>query len=66
MLVDLLTPTRLSFALGLPTRRIERMARSGQLPAIEIDGEIRFRANDVAEFLDQLPTVGQERQPTAR
>ena len=66
MLVDLLTPTRLSFALGLSTRRIERMAKSGQLPAIEIDGEIRFRAGDVAELLEQLPLIGQESQPTAR
>jgi excisionase family DNA binding protein len=66
MLVELLTPTRLSFALGLPARRIERLARSGQLPAVEIDGQIRFRESDVADFINQLPAVGREPQPAAR
>jgi hypothetical protein len=67
MLVDnLLTPTSLSFALHLPTRRIERLARSGQIPAVEIDGEVRFRPSDITRFLDELPAVGSEQQPTAR
>lgn len=67
MIVDnLLTPTGLSFALGLSARRIERLARSGQLPAVEIDGQIRFRESDVVEFIDRLPAVGREHQPAAR
>jgi hypothetical protein len=59
MFVDLLTPQRLSFALGLPVRQVERMAQRGQLPAIVIDGEFRFREKDIISFIEQLPAAVQ-------
>lgn len=52
MILDqLLTPFDASRILAIRPSRVERLARTGTLPHIEIDGEIRFSEEDVAEFV---------------
>jgi hypothetical protein len=55
MLSDLFTPRRASFVLGIRPSRIEQLARTGELNAILVDGEIRITESDLAEFIRTRP-----------
>ena len=70
MLVDnlsnLLSPFDVGCILNFPSSKVVRMAKKGTLPRIEIEGELRFDAKDVAEFVRGRRIAGQESQPTAR
>ncbi len=57
MLADLLTPRRTAIVLGIRTKRVEKLVNSGQLPAVEVDGEIRITEADLAEFIRTRPRV---------
>jgi hypothetical protein len=51
----LLIPDQVANWLCLPTRRVERMARRGEIPCITLpDDSIVFDAEELAEWLESL------------
>lgn len=50
---DYLTIGQLAVYLGWSTRFIEGLVRGERLPGLEIDGQWRFRRNDVVDWLEQ-------------
>jgi hypothetical protein len=55
LLTELLPPARAATILGIRATRAERLARLGELPAIIIDGEIRFLESELAAFIERAP-----------
>ena len=51
--IFLLTAAEVSKALRVSVDTIYRLAREGQLPGVWIGRLVRFRPNQVAEFMDQ-------------
>jgi excisionase family DNA binding protein len=54
-LPNLLTPGDVAAWLALPVRRVERLARDGEIPAIRLPtGEYVFAADELTAWLDAL------------
>lgn len=64
VLPRLLTPADVADWLSLSVRQVERMARRGALPAVELpDGSLVFDAEDLAAWLRRRKAAAeQERQ----
>jgi excisionase family DNA binding protein len=55
VLPTLISPSDVAAWLAVPVRRVERMARDGEIPAIRLPtGEFVFAADDLAAWLDAL------------
>jgi glutathione S-transferase len=62
VLPPLLTPLQVASWLKMPTIRVKRMARSGQIPALLLPGgEFLFDQNELLMWLDQI----RDRSPSA-
>jgi hypothetical protein len=54
-LPDLLTPLDVALWLSLPTREVERMARRGQVPCVELpSGDLMFERTALVGWLESL------------
>lgn len=52
----LLTVAELARRLSLGDATVRKLARAGQLPALQVGGQLRFRWADVVEALRLAPT----------
>jgi excisionase family DNA binding protein len=58
-LPTLVTPGDVAAWLAIPVRRVERMARDGEIPAIRLPtGEYVFDADDLTAWLNSLRERG--------
>lgn len=60
MVPQLMSKAEVSSRLDISQRKIETLAASGRLPVVRIDGCLRFREEDVLQFLkdsNQEPLV---------
>ena len=55
LLTELLPPARAATILGIRAKRAEVLARLGELPAIIVDGQIRFRESELIAFIERAP-----------
>jgi excisionase family DNA binding protein len=56
----LLSDTQAGELLGLHPKTVQRLARSGEIPAIRIGRYWRFRASELNEWLETLATGGKK------
>jgi excisionase family DNA binding protein len=57
----LLTPVEAAKASGIGKTKLLELVRAGRLPCRMFDGRIRIKADDLAAFVDGLPS-GYEKQ----
>jgi len=59
LFAHLLTSFAVGQILALPSRRVDRLARSGELPSIELPGgELRYDPADIAAWIRSRRAAG--------
>jgi len=62
-MIEILTAKELAELLRLPATRVLILARHGELPALRIDGRIRFDAAEIEDWVKAQRPVGGNRPP---
>ena len=47
-----------AFRLGISDRSVQRLVAAGELPAVDVAGNVRIRTRDLTDYVDSLPVRG--------